>query len=90
MTILGKSLIAGFRFVSQSKVVSGLILGMLGAFFAAGAVFGLARTYAGDLNAGDSAYGILFAAVFTGLPLELGLDQRYSDNFLDDESLDSR
>ena len=48
---LGKSLIDGFKFVSQSKVVSGLILGMLGAFFAAGAVFGLARTFAGDLNA---------------------------------------
>ena len=40
---------------------------MLGAFFAAGAVFGLARTFAGDLNAGDSAYGILFASVFSGL-----------------------
>ena len=64
---LGKSLIDGFKFVSQSKVVSGLILGMLGAFFAAGAVFGLARTFAGDLNAGDSAYGILFASVFSGL-----------------------
>lgn len=66
---LGKSLINGFKFVSQSKVISGLILGMLGAFFAAGAVFGLARTFAGDLSAGNAAYGILFASVFTGLAL---------------------
>jgi dTMP kinase len=35
---IGKSLIEGFKFVSKSKVISGLIFGMLGAFFAAGAV----------------------------------------------------
>jgi len=64
-----KSLIEGFKFVAKSKVINGLIFGMLGAFFAAGAVIGLARTFVGDLNAGDAAYGILFAAVFTGLAI---------------------
>ena len=57
---IGKSLFEGFKFVSGSKVIRGLIFGMLGAFFAAGAVIGLARTFVGDLNAGDAAYGILF------------------------------
>jgi dTMP kinase len=78
---LGKSLYNGFKFVSQSKVVSGLILGMLGAFFAAGAVFGLALTFAGDLNAGGSAYGILFAAVFAGIGLGAWLGPKIFGQF---------
>jgi len=66
---IGRSLIDGFKFVNGSKVIRGLVFGMLGAFFAAGAVIGLARTFVGDLNAGDAAYGILFGAVFAGLAI---------------------
>ena len=66
---IGRSLLDGFKFVSGSKVIRGLVFGMLGAFFAAGAVIGLARTFVGDLNAGDAAYGILFGAVFAGLAI---------------------
>ena len=62
---IGKSLFDGFKFVSGSKIIRGLIFGMLGAFFAAGAVIGLARTFVGDLHAGDAAYGVLFGSVFT-------------------------
>ena len=40
---------------------------MVGAFVAAGAVIGLARTFVGDLGGGEAAYGVLFGAVFTGL-----------------------
>ena len=78
---IGKSLIDGFKFVSQSKVISGLILGMLGAFFAAGAVIGLARTFVGDLNAGDAAYGVLFGSVFTGLALGIWLGPKIFGQF---------
>lgn len=78
---IGKSLIDGFKFVSKSKVISGLILGMLGAFFAAGAVIGLARTFVGDLNAGDAAYGILFGSVFTGLALGIWLGPKIFGQF---------
>ena len=46
------SLLEGWKFVSSSKVIRGLIFGMLGAFVAAGAVIGLARTFVGDLQAG--------------------------------------
>ena len=66
---MGRSLLEGWRFVSSSKVIRGLIFGMLGAFVAAGAVIGLARTFVGDLQAGEAAYGVLFGAVFAGLAL---------------------
>jgi dTMP kinase len=54
---------------------------MLGAFFAAGAVIGLARTFVGDLKAGDAAYGILFGAVFTGLALGISLGPKVFAQF---------
>jgi dTMP kinase len=64
---VAKSLLEGWRFVRSSKIISGLIVGMVGAFIAAGAVIGLARTFVGDLGGGDAAYGVLFGAVFSGL-----------------------
>ena len=64
---VGQSLIQGWKAVSESKIIRGLIIGMVGAFSAAGAVIGLARTFVGDLGGGDAAYGVLFGAVFTGL-----------------------
>ena len=78
---IGKALVEGFKFVNDSKVIRGLIFGMLGAFFAAGAVIGLARTFVGDLNAGDAAYGILFASVFTGLALGISLGPKIFSQF---------
>ena len=78
---IGKSLTEGFKFVSKSKIVSGLIFGMLGAFFAAGAVIGLARTFVGDLQAGDAAYGVLFGSVFTGLALGIALGPKIFSQF---------
>jgi dTMP kinase len=68
-----QSLSTGWRFVGKSSIVRGLIIGMIGAFIAAGAVIGLARTFVDDLRAGEAAYGILFGAVFTGLALGITL-----------------
>ena len=62
-----KSLLEGWKSVSGSKIIRGLVIGMVGAFVAAGAVIGLARTFVGDLGGGEAAYGILFGAVFSGL-----------------------
>ena len=62
-----KSLQEGWKSVSGSKIIRGLVVGMVGAFIAAGAVIGLARTFVGDLGGGEAAYGVLFGAVFTGL-----------------------
>ena len=54
---------------------------MLGAFFAAGAVIGLARTFVGDLKAGDAAYGVLFGSVFSGLALGISLGPKIFSQF---------
>jgi dTMP kinase len=78
---LGTSLMDGAKFISASKIIRGLIIGMLGAFVAAGAVIGLARTFVGDLDAGDAAYGILFGAVFTGLATGIALGPKIFSQF---------
>ncbi len=75
------SLADGAKFIFSTKVVRGLIIGMIGAFIAAGAVIGLARIFVGDLNAGDAAYGILFGAVFTGLAIGIALGPKIFSQF---------
>jgi dTMP kinase len=75
------SLVDGGKFLSSSKVIRGLIFGLLGAFIAAGAVIGLARTFVGDLAGGDAAYGILFSAVFTGLAIGIALGPKIFAQF---------
>ena len=78
---VGKSLIQGWKAVASSKIIRGLIVGMVGAFSAAGAVIGLARTFVGDLGGGDAAYGVLFASVFTGLALGIALGPKVFAQF---------
>ena len=78
---VAKSLLEGWRFVSTSKIVRGLIVGMVGAFIAAGAVIGLARTFVGDLGAGDAAYGVLFGSVFTGLAAGIAFGPKIFSQF---------
>jgi dTMP kinase len=75
------SLLDGGKFVSSSKIVRGLIVGLLGAFVAAGAVIGLARTFVGDLAGGDAAYGLLFGSVFTGLAAGIALGPKVFSQF---------
>jgi dTMP kinase len=79
-SIIG-ALLDGGKFVSSSKIVRGLIVGLLGAFVAAGAVIGLARTFVGDLAGGDAAYGVLFGAVFTGLAAGIALGPKVFAQF---------
>ena len=76
-----RSLIDGFAFIKDSKVIRGLIFGMIGAFFAAGAVIGLARTFVDDLKAGEAAYGVLFGSVFLGLALGISFGPRVFAQF---------
>ncbi len=76
-----KSLLEGWKSVSGTKIIRGLVLGMVGAFVAAGAVIGLARTFVGDLGGGEAAYGVLFGAVFSGLALGIAFGPKVFAQF---------
>ncbi|MEU4570981.1 dTMP kinase [Nonomuraea sp. NPDC023979] len=64
-----KQIVEGWRFVGGNRLVRGLIIGMLGAFAAGGAVVGVAKIYVVALGGGDAAYGVVFGAVFVGMAL---------------------
>jgi dTMP kinase len=67
------SLKAGFSFAGHTRLVRGLILGITGAFAAAGAIIATGQFYVTALGGGQAAYGLLFGAVFVGLGLGIGL-----------------
>ncbi len=60
------------HFVRTTPLVRGLLIGMIGAFAAAGALIGSAQLYANSVLAGDSAFGLLFVALFAGLATGMG------------------
>ncbi|WP_030905912.1 dTMP kinase [Streptosporangium amethystogenes] len=62
-----RQIFEGWRFVGGNRLIRGLIIGMLGAFAAGGAVVGVAKIYVGALGGGDAAYGVVFGAVFVGM-----------------------
>ena len=65
-----KSIWEGWQFVRHSQVVRGIVLGMTGAFAAAGAVVGLGPSYIRNILQGGSAgWGAAFAAIFFGLAI---------------------
>jgi dTMP kinase len=59
----------GWTFIAATPPLRGLVVGMLGAFAAAGFVIALAPTFVHDLGAGQPGYGALSAALFLGLAL---------------------
>ncbi len=71
----------GWRYVGRTPLVRGLVVGMLGAFAAGGAVIGLARTFVTDLGAGDPGYGLLFGTVFLGLATGMFVGPRLLPDF---------
>src|SRR5581483_12085882 len=62
----------GARFVSSTPLIRRLVIGMMGAFAAGGAVIALAKLYASSLGGGDAAYGMLFVSVFIGMASGMG------------------
>jgi dTMP kinase len=67
----------GWSYVGRRPLIRGLVLGITGAFAAGGVVIGLARVYVADLGGGNPGYGVLFAAVFTGLALGMWRGTRF-------------
>ncbi|HEY7274147.1 MAG TPA: dTMP kinase [Actinoplanes sp.] len=63
----------GWKYIGQTRLVRGLVLGIYGAFAAGGVVIGAARTYATSLGAGEAAFYLLFGTIFIGLALGIGL-----------------
>ncbi len=57
----------GWRYVARFPFARGLVLGILGAFAAAGVVIGTGRFYAKSLGGGDASFYLLFALLFVGL-----------------------
>ncbi|SDF17639.1 dTMP kinase [Blastococcus fimeti] len=67
------SLRRGFSFAGHTPLVRGLVVGITGAFAAAGVIIATGQAYANALGGGDAAYGLLFGAVFIGLGLGIAL-----------------
>jgi dTMP kinase len=67
------SLRSGLAFAGRTPLVRGLVVGITGAFVAAGVVVATAQAFARSLGGGDGAYGVLFGAVFAGLGLGIAL-----------------
>jgi MFS family permease len=57
----------GLRYVRGSRLVRGLVIGIVGALTAGGTVIAIARPYATELRGGEAAFGTLVIAMFIGL-----------------------
>lgn len=64
---VGAMLRDSVRYLRDMPLVRGLLIGMIGAFAAGGAVVGSAQPYALSLLGGQAAFGLLLVAAFLGL-----------------------
>jgi dTMP kinase len=77
-----KSIWEGWRFISKTPVVRGLVIGMVGAFAAAGVVVGLGYFYITfTLHGGSAGWGLVFAAIFVGMALGMVVGAKVLGSF---------
>ncbi len=86
-----KSIWDGWRFVGETQVVRGILVGLTGAFAAGGVVVGLGSPYVKNTlegcsphsppGCGNAGYGAVFAALFIGLALGMFLGLRVLRGF---------
>ncbi len=71
------SLREGIAFMGHTPLARGLLVGMLGALAAGGAIIALGRPFAESvLGGGNAAYGLLFGAIFVGIAAGVALGPR--------------
>jgi dTMP kinase len=79
---VAKTIWEGWKFLGQTVVVRGLVIGMVGAFAAGGVVVGLGPSYIRNtLNGGSAGWGAVFTAVFIGLAAGMFLGLRILRGF---------
>lgn len=67
----------GLRFARTSELVRGLLIGMLGALLATGAVVGNGKLFTETiLDGGEAAFALLFGSVFVGIAAGVALGPR--------------
>ncbi|HEY4024767.1 MAG TPA: dTMP kinase [Pseudonocardiaceae bacterium] len=66
----------GLHHARTTPLIRGLMIGMVGAFAAGGAVIGTAKLYANSLLGGDSAFALLLAAAIVGAGLGMAVSPR--------------
>jgi dTMP kinase len=79
---VAKAIWEGWKFLGQTPVVRGLVIGMVGAFAAGGVVVGLGPSYIRNtLDGGSAGWGAVFSAVFIGLAAGMFLGLRILRGF---------
>jgi dTMP kinase len=79
---MARTIWEGWKFIGQTRVVRGLVIGMVGAFAAGGVVVGLGQPYIKHtLHGGDAGWGVVFAAIFVGLAGGMFLGMRILHGF---------
>jgi dTMP kinase len=79
---VAKTIWEGWKFIGQTAVVRGIVIGMVGAFAAGGVVVGLGPTYVKDtLHGGSAGWGAVFSAIFVGLAAGMFLGLRILRGF---------
>ena len=79
---IAKAIWDGWRFIRHTPVVRGLVIGMTGAFCAAGVVIGLAPSYIQyTLGGGSAGFSLVFAVILIGLAIGMGFGSRPFGDF---------
>jgi dTMP kinase len=79
---VAKAIWEGWKFIGQTAVVRGIVIGMIGAFAAGGVVVGLGPTYIKyTLHGGSAGWGAVFSAIFIGLAAGMFLGLRILREF---------
>ena len=79
---IGKLIWQGWVFIRQTPVIRGLVVGMTGAFAAAGVVVGMGYQYIVDtLHGGSAGWGLVFAVIFVGMAVGMLFGTRLLGDF---------